>query len=983
MLSDKIIRRRKRIQLVCTNCKRRKKKCDRKQPCTQCTKSGILDSCYYFFQDDDEADTMNEDGAAVGASRNQRQDIPMTHEPQALTAQDEITFLKQKILGLEENLLKEAGTNGLGKTTNDQSRSWNKPSDFDAGKVEGTMPLEFNNHISEISETHPNGHMVLNGNDIALLGSAYVNPYGHNYEEISFYDNPKSTQTAEPIGKFNMWPLAWPMIMQKDPLAIILRQRFNRKHVSSFLRELQQKDLRIDLLNVDKASVINREKVGLGSVTNKSFDKVLPTDIFSSREKIKLDVLLLEDLCLRTLLPKKKAIWLLLNHFFSSLYPFLPLVDEEDFRSEITKIIGPCTFEEEDVDEISVSAFSDLSYLGILVVVLRITYLSLLLDDGPDNRMKSGTDMQSAEEKTFRYLSMNPVSHNVISIAEFCFTRVKSFDRISMPFLQLLLFMKLYHLFAPEMGLFCDASDSALNALIVHVAYALGFNRDPPKIDKFGCPRRCLLIRKIWKQILLIDVKDAVTFGSPLTTHEDYFDTADPQFEGNDANVHEKKCEEVACDAYNFCAIYLEALMKIIRPILSVRKKMKVAELCEMLTELELKTADHYSGLDECLRSMKYGGDINVVTKSFKVAMFLMIKEFLLTIFYRLCLYFYTKREISYFYLRKMLILVCVEVMPYYFDVLENKDGSFSSFFVNPVMVMFAYKSDTFLMRMLLKLNFIIYRLMQMDPSERSTEDLIYLRKLSEVSSAVALCVQISITALSKISNWYYYAWRIARNDEYVLKTLLTEDFYKEYYDNFCKLPHQSLQYSELDDLLLITQSLLTKFRKSSVRGESFYEDFIGRAFSFQKSSTGSVSSGISQGNKSHIFDTEDVHIFSPLYRPESNSLLCSTVESTLPDEVAASLFKPTDDTANEEIDKRWFELFNSKRFTSLDSLNFDKVRLDGPDIQGWDEPTFDPYMNDEFLDLFQISQKDTSLPMEQYAEGVDVQMLSENAPFY
>lgn len=985
MLSDKIIRRRKRIQLVCTNCKRRKKKCDRKEPCTQCTKSGILNSCYYLkYQNDDEADAMNEKSSTVGALKNQGSDILIPQEDQALTTHDEITFLKQKILGLEENLLKESGKSGLGKSIHEHSDSWNEPiSDFDADKREGTLPLDFSNNMSEVTETHPNGHMVLNGNDIALLGSAYVNPYGHDYEEVSFYDSPKTTQTAEPIGKFNMWPLAWPMIMQKDPLAIILRQRFNRKHISSFLREQQKKGMRIDILDGDKESVINRETRDLGPVNDRSSEKDLPRDIFSARARMKIDVLLVEVLRLRTLLPKKKTIWLLLDSFFSTVYPYFPILDEEDFRSQMTRIIGPCSFEEEEIEEISINAFSDFSYLGILVVVLRITYLFLLSNDEPENKMKISIDEQFKEVENTRYLLMNPISHNVMSITEYCFTQVKSFDRISMPFLQLLLFMKLYHLSAPEMGLFYDTTDSALNAMIIHVAYGLGLNRDPSKIDKFGSPRRHLLIRKIWKQILLIDVKDAITFGSPLTTHEDYFDTADPQFEGNNANVHEKGCEEVACDAYNFCGIYIEALMKIIRPILSLRKKMKVAELCKMLTELELKTADNYAGLDECLHNMKYGGDVGIVTRSYKVSMFLTIKEFLLTVFYRLCLYFYTKREISYFYLRKMLILVCIEVMPYYFDLLENKDGFVASLIVNPAMLMFVYKSDTFLMRMLLKLNFIIYRLMQMSPTERSTEDLIYLKKLSEVSSAVALCVQISIAALSKLSNSYYYAWRIARNDEYVLKTLLTEGFYREYYDNFCKLPHQSLQYSELDDLLEITQSLLTKFGKNRIIGEDFYENFVGRAFSFEKSSTGSGSSNEAQSQKSSVFDTEDVHFFPPLYKPGSSSLLSSTVESILPDEGFSRLFKPMDDIANVETDKRWFDLFSSKRFASLDSLNFDKIRQDVPDIQGWNEPTFDPYMNDEILDLFQISQKDTNLPMSQYPENGDVQMLSENAPFY
>lgn len=47
MIDNKVVKRRQRITVVCTNCKKRKSKCDRGNPCSNCTNIKIKNSCVY------------------------------------------------------------------------------------------------------------------------------------------------------------------------------------------------------------------------------------------------------------------------------------------------------------------------------------------------------------------------------------------------------------------------------------------------------------------------------------------------------------------------------------------------------------------------------------------------------------------------------------------------------------------------------------------------------------------------------------------------------------------------------------------------------------------------------------------------------------------------------------------------------------------------------------------------------------------------
>lgn len=87
---------------------------------------------------------------------------------------------------------------------------------------------------------------------------------------------------------------------------------------------------------------------------------------------------------IKAIMPTKRVIWLHINRFMYLLYPFFPYVIEDDFRSSIEKIVGKESYEEVKPD-IKVAHRGDFAQIGILFIMLRLSYLSLFHNRGFHN----------------------------------------------------------------------------------------------------------------------------------------------------------------------------------------------------------------------------------------------------------------------------------------------------------------------------------------------------------------------------------------------------------------------------------------------------------------------------------------------------------------------------------------------------------------------------------------------------------------------
>ena len=119
---------------------------------------------------------------------------------------------------------------------------------------------------------------------------------------------------------------------------------------------------------------MNKDKLEQRRTINKlSNDKSSGVSFYEG--KIDQELALIDRI--KVILPKQKVCWMLINRFFELVYPYAPFVDEANFRQEMTRIIGPEGFLDAPISEVQVQNRLDLPRMGTLLVMLRLTYLSL------------------------------------------------------------------------------------------------------------------------------------------------------------------------------------------------------------------------------------------------------------------------------------------------------------------------------------------------------------------------------------------------------------------------------------------------------------------------------------------------------------------------------------------------------------------------------------------------------------------------------
>ena len=90
--------------------------------------------------------------------------------------------------------------------------------------------------------------------------------------------------------------------------------------------------------------------------------------------------------------------------------------------------------------------------LGILLLVLRLSYVSLFSYDLSINENYFTTDDPSPKAQQTKYLLNNPINIDVVSVAQECFNQFNIMRNCNMTLMQLALLTRIYHQVAPEDG---------------------------------------------------------------------------------------------------------------------------------------------------------------------------------------------------------------------------------------------------------------------------------------------------------------------------------------------------------------------------------------------------------------------------------------------------------------------------------------------------------------------------------------------------
>ncbi|KSA03181.1 uncharacterized protein AC631_01078 [Debaryomyces fabryi] len=354
-----------------------------------------------------------------------------------------------------------------------------------------------------------------------------------------------------------------------------------------------------------------------------------------------------------------------------------------------------------------------------------------------------------------------------------------------------------------------------------------------------------------------------------------------------------------------------------------------MSELTKLLSDLEIILHNEYGNLDECLRPLEKNCHAYVFTRNFKTKIYLSINSFFVSLYFHLYLYYEEKNSnLSFFYLKKMLLIATRDIMPHYFDLLGNSD-IICDFVINPTLEMTIHKSNQVNLACLVKTNFIIYSMTRDNRhNEKMIIDLAYrlnFRMLCKLSTYLTRCAEFSIEAISKISNRYYYAWRITKGHTYLLKTITNKDFYMDKYKEVNHLCVQRFTTEQMEDLIKICETTLNKVGKFETNSNEFQSEFCNIFYS--ESETPSTRLNPSTANN---------YATTPNLRANTTNTDKNNTNSTLKNNTIYKGFE-SNYVDNAEIDKLWFQMlcvkhdnkmFDSGMQENGDPLSFDSQRM-------------------------------------------------------
>lgn len=784
------------------------------------------------------------------------------------------------------------------------------------------------------------------------------NPYGSPDDTINFYEGYKSVYIKDSFRRISFGPFSWSSLMQKDTGLKLLWDHTLKMKESSAKTALifTNKDSEISAettsvltsaandtsINLDEKVFEKRllEPEGINDMIpyyklkksqvektlekSKSNQSTLPLGLTFYNGKIENELRLIDKI--QVFLPKKKVVWKLIHIFFMDIYPFMPFLEEECFRQAIEDIIGPCSYDDVKIEKLKVEKRLDLAFLGILLIMIRLSYLSLFTNRNDINEHRLNTKDPITASKAYNYLLSNPITINIIDIAQECLDQFNLFRKPSVPVLQLAFYMKLYHTYAPEDGDGADGGDaSGMLALLTQMAVSLGFHREPDTyMDSNATPQPSNNIgRKIWHYLVLNDLHLGYTFGTPIGIARGCYDTKVPFYRNGEESLVNKELDKFVTTSLFRGAILYLPFRNILHLVLNVEGYTKMSEICKGLTDFELLITKEYGTLTDCLNPE--AGIYSDFTRTFKTKFYLSVKSFYIIIYYYFYLY-YEQRNInlSFFYMKKILLISISEVMPHYFDLIGNIKFDL---ILNPSVEQVIHKSNQIMIALVIRCNFIIYNMKTKPEHETKCDSDInyykYYKSLCTLSASLTRCLEVSIAVISKISNRYYHAWRITKGHTYLLRTITKKEFYEMNYPKASTLSNPLYSIDQILELTQICEHTLSVLGKESKYffSPEIFDEFKSELEDKEGETGAKPQTPYSDMKTPKFVSSQDAGVRGSPFSPGLGNTLGNNSNSNKNESAATaseSVPKSTDFDLgfvnSAEIDKLWLQVLSSKQ---------------------------------------------------------------------
>lgn len=803
-----------------------------------------------------------------------------------------------------------------------------------------------------------------------------ANPYTSDEETLDLYSGYSPIHVRE-ARRMNYGPFSWLSIMKKDDgllkmLQFMMSKRFERlrtkvaggesfpinksggeEDISFRMRAMDREGFR-DLVAYGQAKGTTPNKNNKRTYGPKKFDqshsnglpsKLNPdchaksecnlsqeagesTKIYMNKHAItqgltfyegKMDqeLHLIEQL--RLIIPKQKVIWLLINKFFKSIYPYMPFVDEEDFKKEMHRIIGPEGYMDKQVD-LKVEKRLDFAYMGILLFILRLVYLSLLSNKNSENEINMNSSDEEPKAQELKYLLNNPITINIVDMAKLCLDQFDLFQKSNLVILQCALLKRIYNMCSPEDGDGADGGDSQIfNGTLIQVAYSIGINREPDKFEERDGKKTNNLIRKMWYYLVASDIAEAYQYGNPTGISRQFYDTKLPYYEPGNENCADNAIEQNVISTYSYFEQYYIHTLKILKLCLNIQTPANIGLLVKYVSDFETLLDENYGTISQFLTpfdSNKYGFPF---IKVLKCRNYIHMKSFLNIIFFQLYLHYELKnqQEYAYFYLKKGFVSSSLEFLPELFKLIFHSSeyfGESAEMILNPVVESLTHKTNQMSLVLMLKINCEIYTLRKngahrFNLANEPDYKLKFVRLL-KVSKILEILTRYGVSAMSRLSNRYYYAWKITKAHTFLLNLAGSEDFHK-FFDSQGGKKCIGFSLEQVTELLSVSETSLNKISKLK-----FFHKII------QENKPSEIFGKIASADEYRIL------VESPRVNEDMDIVNSAHSHS---DSISSSVdFQELEEfqtVENPDIDRLWYQMANLKNGTKANGNTYENYK--------------------------------------------------------
>lgn len=690
-----------------------------------------------------------------------------------------------------------------------------------------------------------------------------INPYGSPDEIINFYEGCSPIIITSSSRRMNFGPFAWISILSKDiGLGILWRyaRRIKEQNIaqkgliwrqenSNQGNEIQNKpesgspvdanklnqDFDQDKEFTEKAldregyndirpynNILNKNKEGKYTGVTETQRKInmnknaisLGLTVFEGQ--IDQELKLFDKI--KAVLPKQKVMWILINKFFLSLYPFMPFIDERYFKLEMSRILGPEGYNDSKIKELNIEKRLDLANVGILLIIIRFTYLSLFSNRNKVNESNLRSEDPSTKAQELKYLLSNPISIDVINMAQLCLDQFDLLRKSNLSILQCAFLMRLYHIFAPEEGDGADGGDSQIyTGMLVHMASSMGLNREPDNFpETFNDDKVNNIGRKIWLFLILCDFNQACIYGNPLCVDEKYMDAKPPYYKPGNENIIDQELEKNVLSTFAYFDKFYNKLKPLLELTLSIKSATKMGELTTILNDFENFIDQHYGKLAQFFIPFSEDKFSYPFIKIMKCKNYINLSNFNMVVLFHIFSYYEKKKnsELSFFYLKKVYSLMLREFTEGLFHLIANNHINFgegADLFLNPSLEQVIHKSTQINYAILVRLKVQISKMnTNQDHNIRIDNDFNYrmeYENLTVLEKQIQKLIEIFIAAISRLSNRYYYAWKVKKTFRFFIGSCGIDEILQR--EDAVELPE--LNISEVKELSQMFETSLKK----------------------------------------------------------------------------------------------------------------------------------------------------------------------------